>query len=454
MEACADVRSLKSGRPLPPKNPSVAERIESARRQLDRARALRDAKRLDEARKAAAAARQEADATGFVAVRAEAAFLLGSLLHSFDEPGAVEPLQDAARLAASSANYRLAADAAAELIGAMADGGQAPTALQVSPLAEVFVVRAGDCPEQRGAWLTARGAALVQCGKYAEGRAALAQARTLLTKSFGDKDPRTFRVVLRLARAAEAAGDYKTTAVLAHELLATSTVTLGPTIHSPAIRSGSSASSPTTPATTKTARERLDKSLAIAEKTYGRISLRAALPLNTLGALSEAQGRYDAAERYYGEVLRIRRQIPRARRPGHRARHGEPRHPAAAPGPTRRGAGAGPARPGHHDQDLRHRARRRGLRGGELATILGDKGELAAAREHFQRSIAIWNQIEGPEVLDTLYTTGSFARFYESHGMCAEARKLAVPASRSVEKVAGLTHPLMADLLRILGAAT
>ncbi|HZS37295.1 MAG TPA: serine/threonine-protein kinase, partial [Polyangia bacterium] len=143
VDECADARALTERVPAP-RDAAALAAIDAARAHLDRARALGDARRLREARAQAEQARAEAEATGFLPVRAEAALLLGRLIHEFAEPGAVAPLQDAARLAEQARDDRLAADAMIELTGAMADGGLAPAAVLLSPVAEALVVRAGD----------------------------------------------------------------------------------------------------------------------------------------------------------------------------------------------------------------------------------------------------------------------------------------------------------------------
>jgi tetratricopeptide (TPR) repeat protein len=447
LDECADARALTERVPLP-KNAATVMAIEAVRAHLDQVRALGDAKRLKEARTHAELARREADATGFAPVQADAAFGLGSLLHSFGEPGAIEPLTDAVRLAESARDDRLAAAAVIELTGAMADDrGLASSAVLLSPVAEALVVRAGNRPEQQGALLRARGSALQIVGKFTESLAALSQARSLLTASVGPRDPVTLKVLFDLVRTSEALADYTTRDALAKELLASETAVFGPDhpetgrlLDRLGLIACGSGDYPT-------ARSLLQRSLAIADSAFGKKSLPSATTLNDLGVLEDSEGHLAEAARDYELVLTIRRALL------------SPDHPLVANALAklsivRRVQGRYEEALTELQTALAIMRRTYGDVHSEVAfelvmlgELLAAKGDLNGARESFERGLDTFNRSNGPQHLATLWGTVTVARFYARTGMCVEARKLLGPATTSLEQHGIPMAPVLAHAL-------
>jgi tetratricopeptide (TPR) repeat protein len=436
---------------MPNDRPAVV-RIAEVRAHLDRIRALGDARRMEEARKEAELARREADATGFPPVEAEAAFLLGRLIHGFGEPGAVAPLEDAVRLAELARDDRLAADSIIELVGAMADLRLAQAAIPLSRVAEALVLRAGNRPEQRGALLSARGTALGDAGKLAEAVAALTEARALVTKALGPKHPITLDAEFRALRTLE--GSPVTVArrlALARELIDKTAEVFGPDHPQLGLVLSRAGLYQGTSGRFAASQPLIERSIAIAETTFGRSSLRAAVALNVRAVIEESQGHLDEAERDYQRVLAIRRQ------------HLEPDNPLVAHALanlsiiTRLRGRLEEAR----DQVQTAIAIMRHAFGDAhwdvayesmvLAAVLEDQGDLDGARANLRRSLDIHRQLAGPEHLVTLMYAVELGDFEARHGNCAAARKLVAPAAAVIEKDAGADHPTLGLALRVLG---
>jgi tetratricopeptide (TPR) repeat protein len=449
LDECADARALGERVP-PPRAAATRARIDATHADLDRARALRDARRLQEARAAAEAAHKSAGAEGYAPLTAEAAFLLGSLEHAFGEPAAVAPLEEAARLAAQAGDDRLAAAAAVELVGAMADGGMAPSAIVSAPLAEALVVRAGNRPEQRGGLRLWQGAALIQAERNPEGVTALSEARALLTQSLGARDPLALNAGLRLYNALWQTADYHRRDTLGRELLATELEVLGPDHPQTGVLLGRLGLAATRAGDFATAHELIDRNLAIQTRAYGETSLPAAVAINLRGVLEESEDHLDAAAQDYEHVLAIRRQLLAADHPlvAHAlanlagARRLQHRYAealadvATALAIMRRTYGEA-----HSDV-----AWEMGVR----ADILADQGELQQARETYQQALAIWNRIKGPQHLDTVEAMVSLAQLDARMGRCEEVRRLVVPAQATVEAVHGKSHSMVAKALAMV----
>jgi tetratricopeptide (TPR) repeat protein/predicted Ser/Thr protein kinase len=442
---CADARVLAERVPLP-RQPAAVARIEAVRQHLDRLRALAEAKRLREARAEAEVARRDADATAFAPVQAEAAFLVGRIARGFGEPGAVEPLEEAAKLAASARDDRLAAAALDEAIIVLGEQRGAQTALELAPVVEAFVARAGNRPEQRAALAFARGAAYEDLGKYGEARAALSEARALYTQSLGSRDPLTLGAVLKLALIADASGDYASNKTLSRELLPTAIEVLGPDHPQMAIILRHLAMFAQHAGERARARELAERALAIGERAFGPTAMETARIVNTVGVIAEADGRLDEADRCFERVLAIRRQQLAPDHPliAHvlanltiiRRRQGRLEEAQSL---IERALAIMTKTYGPMHADVAHDL-------GTLADVLAERGDVAGARAQYQRSLAIWNQIKGPEHLDTLTWTSSAALFYARVGSCADARELATPAIATIEKVAGPHNPWLVDL--------
>jgi tetratricopeptide (TPR) repeat protein len=426
LDECADTRVLTERMP-PPKDASARASIDAVRAEIDRARALGHAKRMQEARTAAEHARAHADATGFVPVQAEAAFVLGSLIHDFGEAGAVEPLGDAVRLAEQARDDWLAAEAAVELTGAQAEGGLAPSAIQLAPVAEALVLRAGDRPQLRGALLHWRGTALRNVGKYADALTVLTEARSVLTRALGANHPLTLDAGSKLMLVLEAQHEKAAALAMASETLAATRDALGDDHPETGVVLGRLGLYTLASGDYAGGRQMIERSIAIAERAFGPSSLGTAVAVNLLANLEEGQGHMAEAQRQYERVLAIRRQLLAPDNP-------LVAHALANLSVITRLQGRldeslaqistalavmqksyGPVHPDiAYEQSL-------------LADVLADKGDLDGAREHAQLAVDNYAQVLGATGLGTLWTTLALASLDVRLGRCADTRRLLLP---------------------------
>jgi tetratricopeptide (TPR) repeat protein len=432
LDECADTSALTERMPLP-KDAAARARIDAVRAELDRARALGQAKHMQEARNAAVEARGHADATGFVPVQAEAAFVLGGLIHDFGEAGAVAPLGDAVRLAEQARDDRLAAEAAVELTGAQADGGLAPSAIQLAPVAEALVLRAGDRPQLRGALLHWRGTALSNLGKYAEALTVLTEARSVLTRAVGANDPLTLDTGYKLMRVLEGQDDKAAALAMAKETLAAMRDALGADHPETGVVLGRLGAYTWSSSDVAAGRQMIERSIAIAEGAFGPSSLRTAVAVNMLANLEADQGHLAEAQRQYERVLAIRRQLLAPDNP-------LVAHALANLGNITRLQGRldeaqtqistalaimqknyGPVHPDvAYEQSL-------------LADVLADKGDLDGARKHSQLAVDNYAQLGGPTGGGTGWTTVMLASVDVRLGRCADTRRLLEPRLPALE---------------------
>ena len=436
LDLCADTRALIGHTPLP-RDPAARARIDATRAALDRVRALRAAGRMQAARTAAEAALQRALADGYAPVSADAALLLGSVLHAFGEPAAIPPLQQATTLAEQAGDDGLAADAAIELLGAMVDTGQTRSAIATAPLAEALVVRAGDRHAQRGVLRMWQGSALIKSERTPEGVRMLSEARSLLTDSLGASDPLTLEAGVRLYKALAEAGEHRRRDVVGKELLATELDVLGPDHPQTAALMGRIGEAAADEGDFATAHRMIDRAQAITERTYGADSLPAAVMINYAGVVAEAENQLDAAAQAYERVLAIRRKLLAPDHPlvahalanlalAHRWQH---RYTQAL-------AELDTAREimlqnyGEDNNDVAYETAARG-------SVLAAAGRFREARDSVQQALAIWKRIDAPEQINVAFTTLGLVQLDIVVGRYAEARELLGPAIETIIRTYG-----------------
>ncbi|MCE9578842.1 MAG: serine/threonine protein kinase, partial [Deltaproteobacteria bacterium] len=150
LSACADATALGARAPLP-NDPAIVAAIGKVRARVDDAAALRAIGKITEARTAAEAARAEAMRTGWPQVEAEAAFEVGATLSTLGVPEAETALVETAHLAGAAHDDFLAADAMIRALETISgDQNEGARALQLAPVVEVLVARAGDGLDLRG----------------------------------------------------------------------------------------------------------------------------------------------------------------------------------------------------------------------------------------------------------------------------------------------------------------
>ena len=85
-----------------------------------------------------------------------------------------------------------------------------------------------------------------------------------------------------------------------------------------------------------------------------------------------------------------------------------------------------------------------------LASLLQEQGDLAAARPLFERALAICEKALGPEHPDTAMSLNNLAMLLNDHGDLAAARLLLERALAIYEKALGPEHPNTAIIQRYL----
>ncbi|HEY6039446.1 MAG TPA: serine/threonine-protein kinase, partial [Kofleriaceae bacterium] len=436
LDLCGDTRALVGHLPLP-LDPAARARIDATRAALDRVRALRAAGRMQAARTAAEAAYQRALADHYPPASAEAALLLGSVLHAFGEPSAIEPLQQATTLAERAGDDGLAASAAIELLGAMVDVGQTRSAIAAVPLTEALVVRAGDRHVQRGMLRMWQGDALIKSQRTHEGVEMLVEARALLTEALGPHDPLVLEAAVRLYKAVAEAGELHRRDKLGEEVLATALDVLGPDHPQTAALMGRIGEAAADRGDFVTAHQMIDRALAITERTYGPDSLPAAVMVNYQGVVAETENHLDVAAKAYERVLAIRRHLLAPEHPlvAHAlanlalAHHWQHRGDQAL-------AEINTARAimlQNYGEDHNDVAYETAVRG----SLLLAAGRAREAREDLEQAVAIWKRIDSPDQINVAFTTLGLVQADIALGRYAEARTLLTPASETIARTYG-----------------
>ncbi len=87
-----------------------------------------------------------------------------------------------------------------------------------------------------------------------------------------------------------------------------------------------------------------------------------------------------------------------------------------------------------------------------IGMVLVEKGEWEDAREHWERAVAIWTGLHGPEHVDVASTLGAIAMARGDMGELSEAIEGLERALALMEEVQGPQHPEIATMLANMGA--
>jgi tetratricopeptide (TPR) repeat protein len=434
---CADARALIERAPLPA-DPGVVARIGAVRARLDEVQALALVGRRHEARKSAAAARAEADATGWAQVRAEAAFAEGDILSRLGDPSAESPLLAAARFAGDARDDRLVARALIELVSSIAaDQQQSGRASLVADIAEGAIGRAGGDATLRGKLLRSRAEALLTASKYADARAAIVTAHVYLSAVPGAHDSETLLTLSQLARVAQEEGDFAGARRLYQEHVTALIPILG--LEHPRVATALSnlALAVYQTGDIEAAAGYYRRALAIKEKVLGAEALSTAFTLNDLGSVETERGNLDEAGTLLERALAIRE---RGLGPVH-----------ARVGMTLVNLAAVRRKQGRADEALTLLERALGITtqvyGEKHANVayplanLGDllraRGDIAGALVYFRRAVDIREQTLGPEHPQTLRSILVVAEALAELHRCDEARPLLARAASGLERSPG-----------------
>jgi tetratricopeptide (TPR) repeat protein len=437
---CADARAL-SERVSAPSDPAQAALVATARGHVDRVEALTLAHRWREARPAALAARVEADATGWPALRAEAAFAEGDVLQDLSDPRAERPLLEAAQLAGGAHDDRLTARALIELVKAIGvDNVDGARALLAADIAAGAVQRAGGDPTLRARLDLHRGDALQTMGRLDEARAAFSAARAEYSAALGPDDAETLWAEAEQARLADWRGDHAEAIVLGQATLARASAILGPehprvvtmmnNLGKAYLNSGQVATGAGYLRQALAMKERiggadegwhsstlinlgraelelghlaaaealLEPALVERERLYGPDHAQFAYPLSLLGDLRRKQGRYHEALELLQRALAIQTKVY-----------------------------------GEGDTSVAYTLNR-------IGNLLAASGDDVAALSNFQRALKIRRQLNGPDHPDTLHIVNNVAGELVQLRRCAEARPLLLESSAGLEKALGPDH--------------
>jgi tetratricopeptide (TPR) repeat protein/predicted Ser/Thr protein kinase len=206
---CADRSTLLAEIP-PPASAMERVRVAAIEKELDRVDALHDAGRYREANAAAIAATRDADASGYLPIRARArlseAIALAELTQYED---AVATLRSGAEVAAAAHDDVTLARMWILLYGLVGGRlGRFEEARALETTASAAVLRAGNSAELRGHLDNARGLIALARGDYPTSGDKFLAAAKAHGEAFGATDPRVAFALLNAATALEGAGRY------------------------------------------------------------------------------------------------------------------------------------------------------------------------------------------------------------------------------------------------------
>lgn len=219
VQACADTAALTEVAPMP-EDPAARTKILDLRARLDAAAVKVDADPTSgtEPEKAIV---EEALATSYAPLVAEAQHEYGVTLRRRGQPGAIEQLQSAAKSAAKAHDDGLSAKAYSDLARALSiDEGKLPEALLAAEAAEAFLARSSGAPAVRARVLGAKAEVLRLLDRLDQAREAEEEAYRLQQENHLEGGAQILNALAILAsqqgRAAEAAS-YSERAVKAVE---------------------------------------------------------------------------------------------------------------------------------------------------------------------------------------------------------------------------------------------
>lgn len=185
ISACADVANLRARVPLPESREGRA-RVASLRQRLTRARALHEAGRFEQEREQLAPLVQEADATGYAPVAAEAKSMLGVALTGTAQAEAAEKLLfEAADLAVKGRDWTLEAQTWVSIISSYGGQGRVHEGLVAARAAELALARANADDALRARLLSETGWMEYKANRYREALPLYQAAEELWSASVG-----------------------------------------------------------------------------------------------------------------------------------------------------------------------------------------------------------------------------------------------------------------------------
>ena len=447
---CADVAALGERVPRPRDRASL-ESYDQARSALDRAAALRGARRPTEAKAAAEAARDAAERPGLESIRAGALLLVGDAAHMLDDTAAARPaLRESARLAAIVHDDALAVEAMTLLIDVVGVGEtQLPEALGLADATGVMLERAGNPPRLRATLAMARARVLQTAARYTEARKALGEADHLLAA--GSVDLLRVTLLTQQGSLSQAEGDYAGARAITERAISIAERVLGADHPRLAIMYNNLGMLFGQLADYPAAAGALDKALRIKAAVIGEDNPGYANGLNNLANVRSLQGRYDEAEKLFARALAIR------------AKALGPDSPAVAMSLGNLAALYGLR--GRHREAVTANERALAIKVKaythdhpsvadtleSVSTDYDELGDFARARSTLEEAIAIRRKVQGEHHPDTLTAIGTLAFVLERNQRCGEAMALAGATLDGLQQALGPDHSSLSVPLEALG---
>ena len=185
VSACADVPNLRARVPLP-ENLAVRATVADLRQRFTRAHALHEAGRFEQAREQLASLRQQADATGYAPVAAEAGSLLANTLSVLAKHEEAEKvLLEAADLAVKGSDWTLEAEVWVSLAANYGGRGRVQEGLVAARAAALAVDRANGDDALRARLMTETGSLKYTANQYRDALLDFQAAEKLWSSSVG-----------------------------------------------------------------------------------------------------------------------------------------------------------------------------------------------------------------------------------------------------------------------------
>ncbi len=434
LSGCADAAALTARLP-PPADATLAPRIAATRARLDRAQALGDAGKYDDALAIARPAEADARAIAWPALTAEALYLRGNLERLADGNAAAAdaPLAEAARQAALAHDDTLQARALITLAFRAGEAGDHTRALALIDAADSVVTRAGGDELLRADWRATQASVFERLGRYDEARVAYAEALAVRERRLGRDAPDVAVTLNNFSNVARAQGKLDEVRVQLTRSLAIWKQAYGPDHPNVAITLNNLGSLELDAGHLVDAERDYSQALALKQKLYGADNLSVAITLMNLGNIASMRGRLDEADGYLTRALAIRR----AQLGEDNAFVLESQYNLAI---LRRQQGRYDEALALHRQVLAGRERLFGPVHDKvansidaIAAVLEQQGKLPEALAERRRALAMREKVFGPDHLDVAGSLAGVAGVLETLGRCGEAEPAAQRALAIVD---------------------
>jgi tetratricopeptide (TPR) repeat protein len=381
--------------------PEQVAAVVALRHRLAKAHALRFAGKYEDGLAMAEAAEREAEALGWLPLRAEALVVCGELAFELGRyPEAVEGLRRAYFTAGRHGADAVAMDAASELVYVLGQGqADLDAAIEWGEHATMLVERLGDADDEHGATLWARLSGVHWArGDFAAARALVERALAIRQRLTPDH-PAVASYFNNLGNILADSGDYPAAEVALEKALTLREHHHG--AHHPVVASSLNNLGGVNHSQGKfdVAIGYYERALAIKERTLGPEHPELAPTLNNLAGIAVAQERFEDAHALFERVLQIRRKAL------------GPEHPRVA----------------------------NALDG--VGMLLAAEGKLEEARQMHERALTMAETALGPEHPQVGQTLQHLGEVLAKQGKLAEARTRLERALAIREAKLGKEHP-------------